>query len=174
VKPAVVRAVGVVAVVLGCRGGMKETGEAATPTPPPPTPPTPPPTTPPLVAVTADAGCGPDLSGHSGADEVEGFDLDGDGDVDRVFRGSMDLHGNSDFLLFQVADGCATYLGSIRSFGFSTPRCVDPPATGTVCRMSANLRMYHDDYQESFWVLGAGGFVKDGSGRYTPGPDRKP
>ncbi len=104
---------------------------------------------------------------------MEGFDFDGDGDVDQVFRNGNDIHGNSDFAMYRNDGGCPVLLGTIGAFAFDPPRCVQAPVGGRVCRMTANRRMHHDDYQEYFWVLGPSGFEKDGAGRYIPGRDSK-
>jgi hypothetical protein len=106
-------------------------------------------------------------------EEIEGFDLDGDGDTDRVTRSDHDMFGNVEFVLWRVGGACPEKLGVIEAWAFDEPRCVEPPVGGQVCRMTANRRMMHDDYQEYFWVLGPDGFVQDGSGRYIPGPDSK-
>ena len=125
---------------------------------PPPTPPD---------APAAKAACAVE------GEEVEGFDMDGDGDVDRMTRGDDDMHGNAPFVLWRVGDACPEKLGTITAWQFDEPRCAEPPTGGQVCRMTANRRMMHDDYQENFWVLGEDGFVEAGAGRYIPGPDSK-
>ncbi|HUQ03254.1 MAG TPA: hypothetical protein VM261_12215 [Kofleriaceae bacterium] len=150
------RVVALAAVIAGCATSpAPATAPAITNTPPPTTP-------------TAQAPCAA-VEGE----EVEGFDLDGDGDVDRMTRSDDDMFGNTEFVLWRVGDGCPERLGSIEAWQFDEPRCAEPPTGGAVCRMTANRRMMHDDYQEYFWVLGEGGFVDAGAGRYIPGPDSK-
>lgn len=119
------------------------------------------------------AGCGPDIATRRpGAEPVEGIDLDGDGDRDLVFRYGHDLHGNAEFLFYRVDGDCATYLGSIESFVVDTPRCVEPRVAGRICRLSATRRMFHDDYQETFYVQAAGAFHEAGHGRYVQPSER--
>jgi hypothetical protein len=148
--------VGVVAVVMGvvgCSSGSSRSTSTSTPTS--------------TIQRESVVECGVD------GEEVEGFDLDGDGDLDRMTRGDDDMFGNAEVTLWRVGGDCPEKLGTIVAWQFDEPRCAEPPTGGNVCRMTANRRMMHDDYQEYFWVVGEGGFVEAGAGRYVPGPDSK-
>ena len=115
--------------------------------------------------------CGPDIATRSpGAKPVDGIDVDGDSVLDLVFRASADMQGNAEFFFYRVIGACATYLGSMEAFFANRPYCVAPPQRGTICRMSATRRMYHDDYQETFYEHSEGAFRESGRGGYIPPP----
>jgi hypothetical protein len=119
------------------------------------------------VAGASAAGCGADIqTRRPGAEAVEGVDVDGDGDLDPVFRAGHSLHGNAEFLCYRVDGACAAYLGSIEAFIVNTPHCAAPPVGGAVCRLSASRRMFHDDYQETFFEVVGGALTEVGHGRY--------
>lgn len=123
----------------------------------------------------AGAACGADIgTRRPSAEPVPGVDLDGDGDVDLIFRDGHDMFGNADFLFYRVDGECAVFLGTITSFIVNVPHCVapPPPERGAICRLSASRRMFHDDYQETFYEVVGGRLVEVGHGRYVPAPQR--
>ena len=114
-------------------------------------------------------GCAPDIASRApDAEVVEPLDIDDDGVPDLVFRAGQSIHGNSDFHFYRTVGRCAVYLGKVESFITNTPRCVEPRQPGRICRLSAMERMFHEDYQETFYEHGPNGFAEAGHGRYLP------
>lgn len=146
------------------------------------------PSTPPAAVLAADAApasCGPDIATRRpNAEPVDGVDLDGDGDIDLVFRDGHDMFGNADFLYYRVDGACAVYVGAVKSFVVNTPHCAidhaaakaptdaGAPGVHAGCRLAATERMFHDDYQETFYALVGGTLVEVGHGKYIPTPER--
>jgi hypothetical protein len=115
--------------------------------------------------------CAEEILAHEPSAKPAGtIDLDGDGTPEPVYRAGHDLHGNAHFHFCRVESGRAVYLGSVQAFVVSTPHCDPPPANGRICRLSARRRMFHDDYQEWFYVNVGSEWMEAGAGDYTPPP----